>query len=186
LVVGRDESDRNVRDRPSDEAVAELRAAMQRAVRRVCPRWLSDRSEDLVQAATLRVLEARPSPEGNPGVSASYLYRVAYTTLVDEIRRLRRRPEAPLDEEGEGGVPVPATAPGPEKAYAAKEIGEAIRDCLRHLVRDRRLALTLHLEGHTVPQAAALLDWSAKRTENLVYRGLADLRRCLSEKGFAP
>jgi RNA polymerase sigma-70 factor (ECF subfamily) len=110
---------------------------------------------------------------------------VAYTTLVDEIRRRKRRPEASLDDEA-GTAPVATTAPGPEAAYAARQIGEAIRDCLRQLVRDRRLALTLYLEGHTVPQAAALLDWSAKRTENLVYRGLADLRRCLSEKGITP
>ncbi|MFI5007882.1 MAG: sigma factor, partial [Solirubrobacterales bacterium] len=51
---------------------------MQRAVRRVCPRWLADRQDDLVQMATLRVLEARRSAEGNPEVASSYLYRVAY------------------------------------------------------------------------------------------------------------
>jgi RNA polymerase sigma-70 factor (ECF subfamily) len=185
LAVESDAADRDTENRPSDDEVARLRAAMERAVRRVCPRWLADRADDLVQMATLRVLEARPSAEGNRGVSAFYLHRVAYTTLVDEIRRRKRRPEAPLDEEDDAR-PIRAAAPGPERTYAAREIGEAIRDCLRHLVRDRRLALALYLEGHTVPQAAALLDWSAKRTENLVYRGLADLRRCLSEKGFAP
>jgi RNA polymerase sigma-70 factor (ECF subfamily) len=185
LAVESDATDRDAENRPSDDDVARLRAAMEKAVRRVCPRWLADRADDLVQMATLRVLEARPPAEANPGVSTFYLHRVAYTTLVDEIRRRKRRPEAPLDEEDDAR-PIPAAAPSPEKTYAAREIGEAIRECLRHVVRDRRLALALYLEGHTVPQTAALLDWSAKRTENLVYRGLADLRRCLGEKGFAP
>jgi RNA polymerase sigma-70 factor (ECF subfamily) len=184
LVVDREEADRDAEDRRADD-IARLRAAMERAVRRVCPRWLADRADDLVQIATLRVLEARGSGEGNARVSAFYLHRVAYTTLVDEIRRRKRRPEAPLPESGEGR-PIPAKAPAPDEAYAARQTGEAIRECLRRLVRDRRLALTLYLEGHTVPEAAALLEWSAKRTENLVYRGLADLRRCLTEKGFAP
>ena len=52
--------------------------------------------------------------------------------------------------------------------------------------RERRLAVTLHLQGHTVPQAARLLDFSPKQTENLVYRGLADLRACLLAKGIRP
>ena len=50
--------------------------------------------------------------------------------------------------------------------------------------RERRLAVTLYLQGHSVPAAARLLEWTAKRTENLVYRGLADLRECLTAKGM--
>jgi RNA polymerase sigma-70 factor (ECF subfamily) len=46
--------------------------------------------------------------------------------------------------------------------------------------------VTLYLQGHSVPDAARILDWPAKRTENLVYRGLADLRACLSNKGLRP
>jgi len=65
-------------------------------------------------------------------------------------------------------------------------VGRAIRDCLLGLVTPRRLAVTLHLQGHTVPQAAEVLGWDAKRTENLVYRGLADLRVCLARKGVTP
>ena len=52
--------------------------------------------------------------------------------------------------------------------------------------RDRRLAVTLHLQGHSVPDAARVLDWPVKRTENLVYRGMADLRECLMSKGIEP
>lgn len=173
-------------DRSSEEVVAELRARLQRAVGRVCPPWLIDRRDDLVQMATLRVLEARPPVEGNPGVAASYLYRVAYTTLIDEIRRVRRRPEVPLDDEEGESRAVAATGPDPERVYAARQIGVAIQDCLLRLVHDRRLAVTLHLQGHTVEEAASLLGWGAKRTENLVYRGLADLRRCLDGKGVVP
>jgi RNA polymerase sigma-70 factor (ECF subfamily) len=30
------------------------------------------------------------------------------------------------------------------------------------------------------------MGWTEKKAENLVYRGLADLRRCLSAKGLRP
>ena len=35
------------------------------------------------------------------------------------------------------------------------------------------------------PEVASILKWRAKTAENLVYRGLADLRRCLATKGLA-
>jgi len=62
----------------------------------------------------------------------------------------------------------------------------AIRACLAAANRDRRLALVLYLQGHSVPEAARILGWDVKRTENLVYRGLADLRQCLLNKGHRP
>ena len=168
-----------------DADVAAIRATLVRAVRRICPAWLADRSEDLVQVAAMRVLAAQPPGEGKGPLPASYLYKVAYSTLVDEIRRLRRRPEAPLEDEALGRARA-AAAPDPEQEYAATQAGRAIRDCLLALVTPRRLAVTLHLQGHTVPQAAEVLGWDAKRTENLVYRGLADLRACLARKGVTP
>ena len=74
-------------------------------------------------------------------------------------------------------------APDPERAAAGRELGAVIQGCLGRLVRPRRLAVTLHLMGHSVPEAARLLGWSVKRLENLVYRGLADLRGCLKTSG---
>ena len=130
----------------------------------------------------MQVIGARAGgSEGNAAVSSSYLYKAAHSALVDEIRRVRRRRETDL-EEG-------AFEPGgedPERSAASREIGEAIEDCLTRLVADRRLAVTLYLQGNSVPESARVLDWPAKRTENLVYRGLADLRDCLRSKGLRP
>ena len=74
----------------------------------------------------------------------------------------------------------------PERSAAYRELGAAVRECLLGANRDRRLAVTLYLQGHSVPEAARLLGWDAKRTENLVYRGLADLRQCLMGRGHTP
>ena len=124
--------------------------------------------------------------------STSYLYRVAHSVLVDEIRARRRKPEVALEiQDPEDSHLSPAetvAAPGanPEDRARSAEIGQATRDCLGRLVEDRRRAVVLHLAGHSVPDAAGLLGWAAKRTENLVYRGIADLRRCLEQKGLRP
>ena len=39
--------------------------------------------------------------------------------------------------------------------------------------------MTLHLQGFRVAEVATALGWTEKQAENLVYRGLADLRICL-------
>jgi RNA polymerase sigma-70 factor (ECF subfamily) len=167
---------------------SKLRRDVVRAVSRVCPSWLSNQRDDLVQAAMMRVMqivEKLPSrPEGDAPFASSYLHKVAYSVLVDELRRVTRRQETDLDDEVVDRTAV--VVRDPETEAASRQIGAGIRDCLSQLNRDRRLAVTLYLQGHTVPDAARVLDWPAKRTENLVYRGLADLRECLSSKGHRP
>ncbi len=146
-----------------------------------------DCRDDLVQTAVIRVMKITErrseSGEGNQPLSTSYLYKVAYSVLVDEIRRLRRRHETDLDE---AVAPAAIAKQNPERTAASKEVGRGIQECLLAMKRERRLAVTLHLQGHTVPETARILDWAAKQTENLVYRGLADLRECLMAKGLRP
>jgi RNA polymerase sigma-70 factor (ECF subfamily) len=161
-----------------------LRIHLSRAVARVCPRLLADRREDLVQDCLMRVMDVTRKSEGTLRLPSSYLYKVAHSVLIDEIRRVRRRRETSLEE----GEPVPTESPlgNPEAVAAGQEIGRGILECLAGLLRERRLSVTLYLQGHSVPEAARILDWSPKKTENLVYRGLADLRECLAAKGIKP
>ena len=163
-----------------------LRRDIARAVNRLRPNWMADKRDDFVQAALLRVMhivERRSPGERNPAAAASYLYKVAYSVLVDELRRMRRRRETDLHEDA---VLVARAKEDPERTAAARQIGRGIRGCLRAMKHERRLAVALHLQGHTVAEAARLLDWAFKRTENLVYRGLSDLRVCLKAKGLRP
>ncbi len=163
-----------------------LRERLREAVAAACPAWLSAARDDIVQVALLRVLDAAGAAgEGGGPLPSSYLRKAAYSALVDEIRRHRRRRESvPLEDEI--AQTVPSERAGPEQERAAAEIGRAIREALRTLVRPRALAVTLHLQGHSVPEIARLLGWPGKRAENLVYRGLADLRECLERRGIKP
>ena len=167
------------------DELEDLRVRILAAVRRACPGRLSAQVDDIVQTVLARLVLAPRSGEGNPRFSAMYIRKAAYGATVDELRRLGRRREDPLDVEAEADR-IASRDAGPEKVAASAEIGRGIRECLTRLVRPRRLAVTLYLQGCSVPESAGLLGWSAKRTENLVYRGLADLRRCLTTKGMRP
>ena len=166
------------------EAYASVRRKLEQAVSKICPYLPASDKDDVVQAAILRLLKIQQKSEGNREFNASYLWRVAYSALIDETRRRRRRKEDPLEQEV---LDTTVHASGnPERETAARELGSAIQVCLQRLVRTRRLAVTLYLQGHGVPEAAQLLDWQRKKVENLVYRGLVDLRQCLNAKGIKP
>ncbi len=170
------------------ERFKELRRGMEAAVAKVCPAWLRDRSDDLVQMAMMRLMAIERKSAEPRELKPAYLRKVAYSSMVDEIRRQRRRQEVPLgDDDPERPWDVmPSSDPDPEHLHASRQLGEGIRQCLARLIGPRQSAVTLYLQQHTVPEAARLLGWTPKRTENLVYRGLRDLRECLRKKGLEP
>lgn len=167
------------------DSVPGIQRQLAAAVRRTCPSWLAERADDLVQTALVKLMDRAERSEENREVSSSYLWKVAYSAVIDEIRRERRRREVPLEDVAALREPV-AREPDPEARVSARRVGEGILDCLRDMIEPRRLAVTLHLQGHTVPEIGQLLGWKAKRADNLVYRGLTDLRTCLEEKGMKP
>ena len=161
----------------------EMKRIVQAAVRRALPRTLEDRREDLVSVTLLKVLERKN--EGVEGVNRSYLYKVAHSVVVDEYRRAQRRKEESLTP----SRPEPRServSSDPETTVHGRGLRNEIQSCLQNLAETRRRAVTLYLLGHTVPEASKLLDFSPKKTENLVYRGLSDLRGCLKKKGVEP
>jgi RNA polymerase sigma-70 factor (ECF subfamily) len=163
---------------------------MAQAVRRQCPAWLSNQADDIAQAALIKVMAAERRAEGERPLSSFYLHRAAHSALVDEIRRRQRRPETPLEDMQAPGAEElhfePRARGTPESSASLRELGAAVRDCLLGAKRERQLAVALYLQGHSVPEAARILGWETKRTENLIYRGLADLRQCLIGKGHRP
>lgn len=164
---------------------SELQAKLQRAVAAVCPGWLVDQQDDLVQVAMLRVMDLQRRSEGERRFSSSYLWKVAHSAMIDEIRRHRRRQEVALEDASPVEFPAHRSS-SPEEDARNTEIQLGIQDCLRGLVTNRKEAVTLYLLGHTVPETAKILEWTVKKTENLVYRGLKDLRKCLGAKGLEP
>ncbi len=163
---------------------ARLRKRLGHAVDRVCPGWLCDKKDDLVQAGMMAVLRIVRRSEEKREFSSSYLRKVAYSALVDEIRRFRSRREVSLETTDEGAALRAETSSrlDPESLLAGRRIGNAIRRCLKQLVSPRELAVTLHLLGYRTDQIAGRMGWNQKRARNLVYRGLENLRECLRGK----
>ena len=159
----------------------DLRSQLDRAVARICPRWLRGERDDLVQISMVRILEQARG--GGAAFNATYLWRTAYAVVLDEVRRARRKHERPIEDEGM--TEASSGDAGPERRALDAELVRAIQACLRGLSADRRRAVQLRLAGLRYAEAAELLGADAKRTANLVFRGFEDLRACLREKGAA-
>ena len=170
--------------RVTDEEAGRLLEILRRAVVIVCPYLQESQREDLVQSAVMRVLDLQRRSDEPREYTFSYLRRVAYSVFIDQIRRRQRRGEVPL--EAEDAPQQPSDSPGPERRTLSREMSSALRACVEALIRPRRRAIILHLQGHTVGEIADLLSWDFKRAENLVYRGMANLRECLTGKGVRP
>lgn len=173
----------------SEEEVARLQRKLEKAVASVCPPHLSDRREDLVQDALIKVIQILQDRPVGTQLNATYLWRTAYCALVDELRVLRRRAEVPLGDGAEDDGPaisLVSPEPGPARAGTGAEIRRALSHCLERLAESRRLAVILYLQGESAAEAGKLLGSATKKVYNLTFRGLQDLRECLKGQGVTP
>jgi RNA polymerase sigma-70 factor, ECF subfamily len=165
------------------DATDRLRLEVERAVRKVCPRWLVDQVDDLTQVVTARIVQRmRDTADSSVVFTAGYVYRAAYTALIDEIRRRRRLRETPIESE----PLIASQTENPEQRVAARSIRAAVATCVSALMGPRRRAVVLKLQGYSLDEMSVVLESPRKRVENLLYRGLADLRQCLVSKGIHP
>ena len=167
-----------------DASYADLKLRLERAARRVAPSWLRDQTDDLVQMALVKIMRSKKVEDATE-MNESFLYRVMHSVIVDEIRRHKRRQESPLDPAHPDPV-EPNIHCDPEAMAGGQQIGTVIVECLALLLPDRRRAVTMYLQGHSVPETGERLGYSAKKAENLVYRGLSDLRGHLRDRGMEP
>jgi RNA polymerase sigma-70 factor (ECF subfamily) len=139
--------------------------------------------DEVFQDVRIRLWRALQRRE-NPGdVPASYIYKTAMSAALDLIRRRRARREEELEVAAARQVSVD---PQSENALEADELAELIAEAVEALTPSRRPVVRMHLAGYHRSEIAELLGWSEAKTRNLVYRGLAELRVRLAERGIEP
>jgi RNA polymerase sigma factor (sigma-70 family) len=145
---------------------------------------MAEQREDLVQSACLRIVKKSTGSKESEPLGSSYLWKVAHSVVMDEIRHRRRRPEAELDSPGIAEPVSPAVAPA--ENLAASQVRDAINQGVMQLTEARRWAVLLYLYGFTLKESARMLGWNPKRVDNQRYKGLTELRSYLRERGHQP
>jgi len=141
--------------------------------------------DEVMQNVRIRLWQAGEGGKTLEELGSSYLYHVATTAALDVLRRRRAR-RADDTEDIHGRADLTTDNASPHDALEARELAARIEAAIDTLSIDRRVTVRLHLTGYDREDIARMLGWTEARTRNLLYRGLDDLRRRLTDMGISP
>jgi len=148
-------------------------------------------AEDVLQDVFVRVWERADSFEPARGNFTAWLMGITRNTCIDQLRRLRARPQpAEVNEEAEA-LPVEESLPDlradvPEAA-AANERAALVRQALMALGREQRLVIELsYFRGLTRREIAKRLKWPEGTVHTRARLALQNLRQQLAAQGLNP
>lgn len=177
------------RDRQFNLVLEEYGRFLSNAIAQLCPKDLGIQFTDIEQDARLRLWRALES-EREIRDLASYIYRIAATTTIDAVRRVKARREEQLrlvsdEDERETRISQLAADPdrSPDLMTERLQLIQKVQATLAQFPDDHRRALGMHLEGMTTHEIAGVLGCNEPKARNVVYRGLKDLRQKLRAEG---
>jgi RNA polymerase sigma-70 factor (ECF subfamily) len=132
-------------------------------------------AEEVVQDTLVRAWRSADSYDADRGPVSAWLFAIARNLVIDHARRLDARPET---------EPLPAVVPEPGGEIDRMLETWQVADALAALsATHREVILTCHYRGHTIAEAAALLDVPPGTVKSRLYYGLRALRLRLEEMG---
>jgi RNA polymerase sigma-70 factor (ECF subfamily) len=110
---------------------------------------------------------------------ASYIKKIVNSAVIDQFRKLRREDGLFRHEKQKCVAELnPSYNRG---AVREKMFAETVGRAVERLIDTRRQVVKLYLLDFSIPEISSYLNWSTDKTRNLLYRGLADLRKSLKD-----
>ena len=134
--------------------------------------------EDIGQDVRLRIWRLLGT-EKNIANYTSYIRKIVNSTVIDQLRKWKR--EEGVFKAEKKKVAELELGYNPEVARLNK-LKDAIATAVEALIESRRQVVKLYLLGMNIEEISGYLKWSQDKTRNLLYRGLADLKRRLKDR----
>lgn len=163
----------------------DMYSAFNERIRRYLSRLVGENeAEDLTQEVFLKASRALPGFEGKSQIS-TWLFRIATNTAVDRLRNKASRNTVfgddlydSAEEEAEWAVEQSVSA---EQAVIQKEMNHCIRDIVKTLPENYRVALSLgELEGFSSREIAEITGTSIETVKIRLHRAKRALKKRLS------
>lgn len=137
--------------------------------------------EDIIQEVRIKLWKLVCSEKiiANP---ASYIRKIVSSSVIDQIRKFRRE-EGLFQRELEKQISEFETS-YTDEISRMKGLEDMLGKAVDALIDSRRQVVKLYLLSLSIPEIAGYLNWSLDKTRNLLYRGLADLRKKLKDMGY--
>lgn len=110
-----------------------------------------------------------------------YIKKVVYTSIIDQFRRKRRESDLVQHEKLKHISEMETYYRG--EATHTKGMSEELVKAVDRLIRSRRRVVKLYLMNLNIREIANYLDVSPDKIRNLLYRGMADMRKHLNGTG---
>lgn len=134
-----------------------------------------DDANDLTQEVLLRV--RRGLAGYTPGSFEGWLWRITRNAFLDDIRRRRRRPTAPLPDDDRSALL--GSVPGPDEVLAETRLSADVQRALLSLPYDFREAVVMcDVVGLTYEEIASAAGIPVGTVRSRIHRG----RRMLRER----
>lgn len=131
--------------------------------------------EDIIQEVRIKLWKLLSS-EKYIANYPSYIKKIVNSSVIDQIRKLRRE-DCIIKYEKQKYISEL------EHQYhqlsKPKNLEATIGNAIDSLKESRRQVVKLYLLNLNITEIASYLNWSHAKTRNLLYRGLADLRKIL-------
>ncbi|MDH3260058.1 MAG: sigma-70 family RNA polymerase sigma factor [Acidimicrobiia bacterium] len=135
----------------------------------------ADHAADLTQEVLLRVKKGLAGYR--PGSFEGWLWRITRNAFLDDTRRRKRRPTAPLPEEIDRVASY--SSPAPDQVLAAVRLGDDIQAALLELPYDFREAVVLcDIVGLSYEEISAAIAAPIGTVRSRIHRG----RKMLKER----
>jgi len=118
----------------------------------------------------------------------SYIKRVAYTSTIDELRKMRKQNPAAEAEAlsnmylisriKEFGNPENS----PEIHIDGIEERESLKEMIDSLSENRKQVLRLYLTGMSIEEICEFFDWDKTKVRHLLYRGIDELKEKMKHR----
>jgi RNA polymerase sigma-70 factor (ECF subfamily) len=134
--------------------------------------------DDVAQEVRIKIWKLLEG-EKNIVNHASYIKKIVDSSVIDQIRRLRRE-EAIFRQERKKRITEREDMYRPEtlRIVTLREIVGKAADAL---INNRRNVVKLYLLNMSLEEIARYYGWSRHKTRNLLYRGLSDLKKSLKK-----
>jgi len=109
----------------------------------------------------------------------SYIKKIVNSAVIDQIRKLRRE-EGLFRHEKHKHIAELGYSYSKEVAHK-RIVEETVGKAVEQLIDSRRQVVKLYLLNFTIQEISSYFNWSLDKTRNLLYRGLADLRKRLKD-----
>jgi len=165
-----------------EKVVKDLSGHLSSALAAFGYRYHGIEKDDLLQEIHIRVWKALRDDHRDIRYFNAYLRKIVYSVFINEINRVNK--ENRLLERGGPCLSVYQGGGGGDGAAMVESMQSFVEESLEGLKPPRQAVVKLRLQGLTLAEIARLNRWSYRKTCNIFYRGLKDIKRKLGEKGI--